>query len=96
MADIYEIPLESVEYLKAQVDSDDDLETGSVWLGFAVPDGITRPSTWISGSWVSAEVNQARALKVAGSPAKGEYALWIRIQDSPEDIYRFVDIVRVI
>ena len=81
---MYELPVETVEYLEVQLDTLEDLSSSTVEAGFAPMDGESRPATWITGSWDPIFPNRLRVLKPANVVPAGEYRMWYRITDNPE------------
>lgn len=81
------IPRDSVEYIRAKVTADADLETTGVEL--ALIHG-SDPATWLPGVWVDdtgstrvARTASPVTLDVATYP-HGSYAVRVRLTDSPE------------
>lgn len=85
---MYEIPVESTEFVDVQLSSDEDLTASTVELGFAPLDAVSRPAVWLSASWAPGVSNVVRCLYVAGSLEPGEYKVWYRLTDSPESPVR--------
>lgn len=89
------IPRPSLEFVHVQMTADVDLESGSAFMGFALP-GAPAPAAWNSAGWVVGAVNKIAYLLDSTSLAVGHWNVWVRVTDSPEDIIRLAGTVRVI
>ena len=88
-----EIAAESTMFLPFTVDSPDDLSTGTVEVGYAIPDG-TRPAVWHAAVWDGTAA--FKCLYTSGTLTPGTYETWARITDSPEIILTPAGLIRVI
>lgn len=93
-----EIPQGSEEFLEVALDSPDDLTSSVVQIG-VTQEHLEQPIGWMAASWLpTPAVNTARTNSVwdTSNVAKGFWAVWAWVQDSPESVPRRYDVVRVV
>jgi hypothetical protein len=92
-----EIPHGSKEFITVVLDSPDDLTTSTVDIGLST-DETDQPSSWLAATWPDTGVNVARTSQVwdTTSVTPGFYAVWARVNDSPEILPRRYGVVRVV
>lgn len=92
-----EWPHGTKEYVTVDVESEEDLTSAAVELGWT--DSVdAQPDSWVAGGWPAAGVNAARTSSPwdTGLVDAGHWFVWIRITDSPEVVVRKAGSVKLV
>lgn len=89
----------SVEYVKAQWDSPDDLTLGGVMMAFVEPGFAPLNPDWEAAAWITDETgvtNRSRTLLNTETLQDGFYVVWGKLVDSPETVVRPFGMIRIV